>query len=90
MRYTENGVLDPDNNAMERTIRPIAVGRSNYLFAGSLRGGRAAATMYSLLGTAKLNGLNPYTWLKDALTRLPSHPSNRVAELLPLAWPSRV
>jgi transposase len=90
MRYTENGVLDPDNNAMERAIRPIAVGRSNYLFAGSSRGGRAAATMYSLLGTAKLNGLNPYIWLKDALTRLPSHPSNRVDELLPLAWPSRV
>lgn len=89
MRYTENGVLDPDNNAMERAIRPIAVGRSNYLFAGSSRGERAAATMYSLLGTAKLNGLNPYGWLKDVLIRLPSHPSNRVDELL-LVWPSRV
>ncbi len=87
VRYTDNGVLQPDNNAMERAIRPIAVGRSNYLFAGSPRGGHAAATMYSLLGTAKLNGLNPYAWLKDVLTRLPSHPSNRVAELLPLAWP---
>lgn len=87
VRYTENGVLLPDNNAMERTIRPIAVGRSNYLFAGSARGGRAAATMYSLLGTAKLNGLNPYAWLKDTLTRLPAHASNRVAELLPLALP---
>lgn len=89
-RYTEHGVLLPDNNAMERTIRPIAVGRSNYLFAGSVRGGCASATMYSLLGTAKLNGLNPYNWLKDTLTRLPSHPSNRVAELLPLVWPSPV
>jgi transposase len=88
VRYTDNGVLQPDNNAMERAIRPIALGRSNYLFAGSPRGGHAAATMYSLLGTAKLNGLNPYVWLKDVLTRLPSHPSNRVAELLPLAWPS--
>ena len=87
-RYTENGVLLPDNNAMERAIRPIAVGRANYLFAGSVRGGRAAAIMYSLLGTAKLNGLNLYDWLKNTLTRLPSHPSNRVAELLPLTWPS--
>jgi transposase len=85
VRYTDNGVLQPDNNAMERTIRPIAVGRSNYLFAGSVRGGRAAATMYSLLGTAKLNKLNPHAWLKDTLIRLPSQPSNRVAELLPLA-----
>lgn len=85
VRYTEHGVLQPDNNAMERAIRPIAVGRSNYLFAGSERGGHAAATMYSLIGTAKLNGLNPYLWLKDVLTRLPSHPINCVAELLPLS-----
>jgi transposase len=75
---------------MERAIRPIAVGRSNYLFAGSVRGGRAAATMYSLLGTARLNGVNPWLWLKDTLTRLPAQPSNRVAELLPLAWPRAV
>lgn len=78
VRYTESGVLVPDNNA-------IAVGRSNYLFAGSARGGHAAAAMYSLIGTAKLNGLNPYRWLKDVLARLPSYPINRVAELLPLA-----
>jgi transposase len=84
-RYTENGILLPDNNAMERTIRPIAVGRANYLFVGSVRGGHVAATMYCLLSMAKLNGLNPYDWLKDTLTRLPSHPSNRVEELLPLA-----
>jgi transposase len=89
-RFTEDGVLLPDNNAMERAIRPIAVGRSNYLFAGSVRGGRAAATMYSLLGTARLNGVNPWLWLKDTLTRLPAQPSNRVAELLPLAWPRAV
>jgi transposase len=84
VRYTENGVLQPDNNAIERAIRPIAVGRANYLFVGSPRGGHAAATMYSLLGTARLNGLNPYDWLKETLTQLPSCPSNRVAELLPL------
>jgi transposase len=83
-RYTESGVLLPDNNAMERTIRPIALGRANYLFAGSPRGGRAAATMYSLLGTCRLNDINPYLWLKDTLIRLPSYPINRVDELLPL------
>jgi transposase len=55
-----------------------------------VRGGRAAATMYSLLGTARLNGVNPWLWLKDTLTRLPAQPSNRVAELLPLAWPRAV
>lgn len=85
MRYTENGVLLLDNNAIERTIRPIALGRNNYLFVGSPRGGHVAATMYSLRSTAKLNGLNAYDWLKDTLIRLPSQPSNRVAELLPLA-----
>ena len=85
VRYTENGVLVPDNNAIEQAIRPIAVGRSNYLFAGSARGGHAAATMYSLVGTARLNGLNPYLWLKEVLARLPSHPINRVADLLPLS-----
>lgn len=59
-RLTEDGALLPDDNAMERAIRPIAVGRSNYLFAGSERGGNAASTMYSLLGTARLNGINPW------------------------------
>lgn len=57
----------------------------NYLFAGSARGCHAAATTYSLIGTAKLNGINSYLWLKDVLARLPSHPINQVAELLPLA-----
>lgn len=84
-RYIESGILLPDNNAIERSIRPIAVGRANYLFAGSARGGAVAATMYSLLSTARLNGLNPYDWLKDTLTRLPSHRCNRLEELLPLA-----
>jgi transposase len=61
------------------------MGRSNYLFAGSARGGHAAATMYSLVGTASLNGLNPYLWLRDVPARLSSHPINRVADLLPLS-----
>lgn len=84
IRYTENGVLEPDNNALERAIRPIAVGRANYLFVGSPRGGDAAATMYSLLGTARLNGLNPYDWLRQTLIDLPGCASDQVAQLLPL------
>jgi transposase len=85
IRYTENGVLLPDNNALERQIRPIALGRSNWMFAGSPRGARAAATMYSLIGTARLNGIEPYAWLERTLEQLPSYPVNRVHELLPLA-----
>ena len=85
-RYTENGVLVPDNNLMESTIRPIAMGRKAYLFAASERGGRVAATLYSLVGTCKLNHIEPYAYLKDVLQRLPSHPVNRLAELLPFNW----
>ena len=85
IRYTESGILLPDNNALERQIRPIALGRANWTFAGSPRGARAAATMYSLLGTARLNGFEPYAWLKDTLEKLPSYPVNRAYELLPLA-----
>ena len=84
VRYTESGILEPDNNRLERAIRPIAVGRANFMFVGSPRGGRAAATMYSLLGTCRLNGIEPYAWLKDTLERLPAHPISRVHELLPL------
>ena len=69
-------------------IRPIAIGRANWLFAGSERGARAAATMYSLLGTCRLNGIEPYGWLKDTLDKLPAWPASRVNELLPLAWPA--
>lgn len=87
-RYTEHGILLPDNNALERLIRPIAIGRANWLFAGSERGARAAATMYSLLGTARLNGIEPYGWLKDTLDKLPAWPASRVNELLPLARPA--
>ena len=85
-RYTENGVLVPDNNLMESAIRPIAMGRKAYLFAASERGGHVAATLYSLVGTCKLNRIEPYAYLKDVLQRLPSHPINRLAELLPFNW----
>jgi hypothetical protein len=85
-RYTENGVLVPDNNLMESAIRPIAMGRRAYLFTASERGGHVAATLYSLVGTCKLNRIEPYAYLKDVLQRLPSHPVNRLAELLPFNW----
>ncbi|CCD35828.1 unnamed protein product [Candidatus Paraburkholderia kirkii UZHbot1] len=78
IRHTESGILMPDNNALERHIRPIALGRANWTFAGSPRGGKAAATMYFLLGTARLNGFEPYAWLKDTLEKLLSYPVNRV------------
>ncbi len=85
-RYTENGVLVPDNNLMESAIRPIAMGRKAYLFAAAERGGHVAATLYSLVGTCKLNRIEPYAYLKDVLRRLPSHPVNRLSELLPFNW----
>lgn len=85
-RYTEDGVLVLDNNPIEAAIRPIALGRKAYLFAAAERGGKAAATLYSLLGTCKLHGVEPYAYLKDVLERLAQHPVNRLAELLPFNW----
>jgi transposase len=85
-RYLDSGILDIDNNACERAMRPVAVGRKNWLFVASQRGGRAAAIAFSLIQTCKLHGVEPYAYLADVLRRLPSHPSNRVAELLPFNW----
>ena len=83
-RYTERGDLKIDNNAAERALRVVALGRKNWLFAGSERGGQAIAVLLSLIETAKANGLNPRTWLVDTLTRLPRWPNSRLQELLPL------
>ena len=69
---------------VENAIRPITLGRRNWLFTGSERAGRRAAAIQSLLATAKLNGLEPYAWLKDALEKLPTWPYSRIDELLPL------
>ena len=74
--------------AAERSIRGIALGRKNYLFAGSDKGGERAAAIYSLIETAKLNGLDPEAWLRDVLTRIAGHPINRAAELLPWNCPA--
>lgn len=84
-RYAETGHLPIDNNSVENCIRPIALGKKNWLFVGSARTGRRAAAIQTLLGTAKLNGLNPEEWLKDTLEKLPTWPNSRIDELLPLA-----
>src|SRR5690606_23656739 len=70
----------------QHQIRPIALGRKNWLFAGSQRAGRRAAAVMSLIQSAKMNGHDPYAYVKDVLTRLPTHPNNRIDELLPQNW----
>ena len=83
-RFVTDGRLEADNNIAENAIRIISVGRKNYLFAGSDSGGERAASIYTIVQTAKLNGLNPEAYLRDILTRIADgHPINRVAELLP-------
>src|SRR5512135_2384657 len=82
-RYLDDGRLEIDNNAAERQIRPLALGRKNYLCAGSDTGGDRAAALYTLIQTAKLNGLDPEAYLRDVLTRIAGHPINRIGDLLP-------
>ena len=84
IRYAETGYLPIDNNPVENTIRPIAIGKKNWMFAGSERAGRRAANIQTLIGTARLNGLNPHVWMKDTLEKLPAWPNSRLDELLPL------
>jgi transposase len=85
-RFLDDGRLCISNNAAERALRGIAVGRHNWTFAGSDEGGRRAAAIYSLVETAKLNDVDPQAWLADVLARLPDHPARRIAELLPWNW----
>ena len=83
MRYCDDGRLEIDNNAAERALRAVALGRKNYLFAGSDRGGESAAAIYSLIGTAKLNGIDPESYLRNVLSLVAEHPINRIDQLLP-------
>lgn len=85
-RFLDDGRLPLDNNAAERALRPIALGRKNWLFAGSVRGGQAAAVILSLVQSAKLQGQNPFAYLKDVLTRLPSTKARDLDALLPHLW----
>jgi transposase len=85
-RCLEDGRVCMTNNAAERAIRPLAVGRRNWTFAGSDAGGRRAAAMYSLVETCKLNDVDPRAWLADVLAQLPEHPAARIDELLPWNW----
>jgi transposase len=82
-RFLSDGQIEIDNNAAERAMRSIALGRKNWLFAGSDAGGKTAAAIYTITETAKLNGINPWAYLKQVLSRIQDHNAQRVAELLP-------
>ena len=85
-RFLDDGRICLSNNAAERSIRPIAVGRRNWTFAGSDAGGHRTAALYTLIETAKLNRIDPQAWLADVLRRLPDHPARRIDDLLPWNW----
>jgi hypothetical protein len=81
--YLDHGFLEIDNNSAERAMKPIALGRKNYLFVGSEGGGKSAAVAYTLIQTAKLNGVDPQAWLTDVLSRIAEHKITKLDELLP-------
>ena len=87
-RYLDDGNLPIDNNWIENQMRPWALGRKNWLFAGSLRSGQRAANIMTLIPSAKLNGLDPSALLSDVLKRLPTHKATQIEELLPHRWKS--
>ena len=85
-RFLDDGRICLNNNAAERALRGIALGRRSWLFAGSDRGGERAAAMYTLIATAKLNDIAPQAWLANVLARIADHPASRLDELLPWRW----
>ncbi len=85
-RFLDDGRICLSNNAAERALRAIALGRRAWLFVGSDRGGERAAAIYTLIATAKLNDLNPQAWLADVLARIADHPASHLHELLPWHW----
>ncbi|WHS04295.1 IS66-like transposase [Pseudomonas phage PseuP_222] len=85
-RHLEDGAVPIDNNQIENLIRPWALGRSNWLFAGSLRSGKRAAAIMSLIQSARMNGHDPYAYLKGVLARLPTQRASEITELLPQNW----
>ncbi len=85
-RYLEDGDLDIDNNAIENLLRPIALGRKNWLFLGSDAGGRRAAIFYSLIATCKRHGVEPFAYLRDLFERVATHPARAIAALFPQNW----
>ena len=85
-RYCQDGDLQIDNNATERAIRGVAVGRNNWLFFGSDEGGKTAAVLRSFVASCQRVGVDPFAWLKDTLSRIANHPITRLAELLPHNW----
>lgn len=88
-RFLDDARICLSNNAAERALRGIALGRKSWLFAGSDRGGQRAAAMYSLIVTAKLNDIDPQAWLADVLSRIAEHPAHRIDDLLPWNWRPR-
>ena len=81
--YLDNGFLELDNNTAERAMKPVAIGRKNWMFAGSQRGGNSMAIAFTLIETAKLNGVDPQAWLTWVLERVADHKINRLDELMP-------
>ena len=81
--YLDQGCLEADNNGAERALKPVALGRKNFLFVGSEGGGNSAAIAYTLIGSAKLNGVDPQAWLTEVLGRIADHKITRIDELLP-------
>jgi len=86
LRFTQRGFLNIDNNASERAMRPAALGRKNFLFAGSDEGGRTTAVLYTLTQTCRRHGIDPFAYLRDVLARLPKGDFQELADLFPHRW----